>query len=281
MAGAGGMRKQVLKRPKKSPRQPSQPESSGEALPGASVIAGDAQSPAGSQGSMVEAAIKDVMEAIESEGGVLKQCLPDWHLRHKPHLGRFRKFLHAHPQMFTVTDTPGDCFLVSRSGEPAPPPVDPRSWQRRLKRAWRRYCQEMPESNQSLNDFLGPLKVETDQLLCSSSSVQMPGAEKEPDLLPPPARRPRRRVLLRPKGALKKRRKATKISTGSGGRAYDWLSLEPRDLRSGRRSLQAAGGCQSSTGRPCSMMMSINMAFDEQAVQAQARACDNFGKARA
>ncbi|CAE7719101.1 unnamed protein product [Symbiodinium sp. CCMP2592] len=117
--------------------------------------------------------------------------------------------------MFKVTDTPGDCFLVSRSGEPAPPPVDPRSWQRRLKRAWRRYCQEIPESNQSLNAFLGPLQAETDQLVfSSSSSVQMPGAEKEPDPLPPaPARRPRRTVLARPKGAFKKRKKATKISS--------------------------------------------------------------------
>ncbi|CAE7656193.1 unnamed protein product [Symbiodinium pilosum] len=167
------LRKRCLKRPKKLTRRRLRPEpvtetsagagqtavsdsaASREKSPGEEGLGAVEASPQSSSPiGIADPAIQEVIEAIESDGGVLKRCLPDWHLRHKPKVGRFRKFLRAHPDLFTITDIPGDCFLVSRTGQPPPPAYDPRSWKRALRHAWRRYRQQTPEERHSLQDFL-------------------------------------------------------------------------------------------------------------------------------
>eukprot|EP00438_Fugacium_kawagutii_P030258 Skav226595 [mRNA] locus=scaffold3446:55395:58508:+ [translate_table: standard] len=66
-------------------------------------------------GDLQKRAAEAILGAIDEEGGVLPECIASWHRQFKPRLGRFRKFLRTHPELFRIMDIPGDCFVAGVS----------------------------------------------------------------------------------------------------------------------------------------------------------------------
>ncbi|CAL1133242.1 unnamed protein product [Cladocopium goreaui] len=134
-------------------------------------------------------AAEAILQAIDEEG-VLLECLPSWHRRFKPKLGRFRKFLQTHPELFHITDIPGDCFVVCRANRTPPSFAlkDRRRWRTALKRAWFRYCKE--ETMPNLEEFKRHLPVEALEL---GGQTAVPEAVAQEVAKKPRIRRPLRR----------------------------------------------------------------------------------------
>eukprot|EP00913_Durusdinium_trenchii_P016310 g15329.t1 len=123
-------------------------------------------------------AAQAVLKAVDEEG-VLMECLPEWHRQFKPQLGRFRTFLKTLPNLFSITDIPGDCFVVSRANGLPPPSFalkDRRCWRRAVRKAWRRYCEEV--SSPSVEEFKCHLPMTGSQLVPSEKSATEPSMVK-------------------------------------------------------------------------------------------------------
>ncbi|CAJ1437308.1 unnamed protein product, partial [Effrenium voratum] len=103
-------------------------------------------------------AAQRLLAAIDEEGA-LSECPSSWHRLFKKELGTYRRFLAAHPQLFSIKDLPGDCFVVTRCGADVASEflADRRCWRRALRSAWRRYC--LDTSDPCPRAFTGQLKA--------------------------------------------------------------------------------------------------------------------------
>ncbi|CAE8680779.1 unnamed protein product, partial [Polarella glacialis] len=140
--------------------------------PRAAVVTAEVHATVAPPTGLAAQAISGILYLIDSGTGGTIDCLAGWHKTYKRVLGRYKKFLLTHKNLFCVTDTVDDCFIVTRAGDkpPASFPTDRRDWKKGVERAWYKYCKAVPDGTWNLSDFKAaiPTPTETNEVVGSA-----------------------------------------------------------------------------------------------------------------
>uniref|UniRef100_A0A7S1MQ39 Uncharacterized protein n=1 Tax=Alexandrium catenella TaxID=2925 RepID=A0A7S1MQ39_ALECA len=88
--------------------------------------------------------------------------IPDtWHIRYKPALGPYKRFLESQKDKLTIHEFGNGGWLVTKAGDKAPEQKEARTkeeqWKKQLNSAWNTYCGVTPAHERSVQNFTSVL----------------------------------------------------------------------------------------------------------------------------